>query len=263
MSTARVSTRRIRPLVSKVPEITVWFWVVKLLTTAMGEATSDFLVLHVNKYLAVVLGAIAFGIAFWLQYRAKRYIPYIYWTFVTMVAVFGTMVADAIHIVLDVPYWASTTAFAILLAAVFITWYRVERTLDIHSIVTKRRELFYWAAVLATFAMGTACGDMTATTLHLGYFASGILFIVLFGGPFVLKRWGGMNEVFAFWFSYVMTRPLGASFADWLGVEKAYGGLGLGRGAVALATTVCIILAVGYLTITSKDRPNESLVSNL
>ncbi|WP_206832547.1 hypothetical protein [Alicyclobacillus fructus] len=263
MSTARVSTRRVRPLVSKVPEITVWFWVVKLFTTAMGEATSDFLVLHMNKFAAVFLGAAAFAVSFWLQFRAKRYVPYIYWTFVTMVAVFGTMVADAIHIVLGVPYWASTTAFALLLAAVFITWYRTERTLDIHSIVTRRRELFYWAAVLATFAMGTACGDMTATTLHLGYLASGILFIALFGAPFLLKRWGGMNEIFAFWFSYVMTRPLGASFADWLGVEKAYGGLGLGRGLVALATTACIVALVAYLTITSKDQPNQPLVSNL
>ncbi|SIS49412.1 COG4705 family protein [Alicyclobacillus vulcanalis] len=263
MSTARVSTRRVRPLVSKVPEITVWFWIVKLFTTAMGEATSDFLVLHFNKYLAVLVTAVVFLVSFVIQYRAKRYVPYIYWTFVTMVAVFGTMVADAIHIVLGVPYWASTTAFAILLAAVFISWYRVEHTLDIHSIVTKRRELFYWAAVLATFAMGTACGDMTATTLHLGYFASGILFVVLFGAPFVLKRWGAMNEIFAFWFSYVMTRPLGASFADWLGVEKAYGGLGLGRGAVALSTALCIVVLVSYLTITSKDRPHERLVSNL
>ncbi|GLG02651.1 membrane protein [Alicyclobacillus hesperidum subsp. aegles] len=258
MSAVRyASTRRIRAQWTKVPEITVYFWVVKLLTTAMGEATSDYLVYHMNQYLAVFLGAFGFLVALVLQFKVRKYVPWVYWLFVTMVAIFGTMVADAIHIVLGVPYYASTIAFAIILTAVFISWSKVEGTLSIHSIYTRRREMFYWAAVLATFAMGTACGDMTATTLHLGYFASGVMFIVLFLAPFVCRRLFGLNEVFAFWFSYVMTRPLGASFADWFGVDKAYGGLGYGRGAVSIVTTILIVLLVGYLSVAHKNMQNR------
>ncbi|MCF8564558.1 hypothetical protein LLE49_07340 [Alicyclobacillus tolerans] len=169
-----------KPLYMKVPEITLYFWIVKLLTTAMGESTSDYLVYHINPYVAVILGFIGFVVALVLQFSVKKYIAWVYWLFVVIVATFGTMVADVTHIVLSVPYYASTIAFAIILTVVFTTWYKVEGTLSIHSINTRRREMFYWAAVLATFAMGTATGDMTAMTFHLGYLPSGILFIVLF-----------------------------------------------------------------------------------
>lgn len=242
-----------KSLLSKVPEITIYFWIVKLLTTAMGESTSDYLVYHINPYVAVGLGFIGFVIAFILQFAVRKYIAWVYWLFVVMVAVFGTMVADVTHIVLGVPYYASTIAFAIMLTLVFTTWYKVERTLSIHSIYTRRREMFYWAAVLATFAMGTATGDMTAMTLHLGYLPSGILFIVLFVIPGVGYALFRLNPVFAFWFSYVMTRPLGASFADWFGKPKSITGLGYGDGIVAAVFAILIIVFVGYLTVSKRD----------
>ena len=246
-------TDREEQLLTKVPEITVYFWIVKLLTTAMGEATSDYLVYHINPYLAVILGGIGFVALLILQFAVRKYVAWIYWLLVVMVAIFGTMVADVTHIVLGVPYFVSTTAFAIVLMIVFMTWYKVEKTLSIHSIYTFRREVFYWAAVLATFAMGTATGDLTATTLHLGYLASGILFGVLFVAP-ALGYWlFGLNEIFAFWFAYVMTRPLGASFADWFGKPQSISGLGYGDGIVSGVLTVLIVIFVGYLTVTRKD----------
>lgn len=241
----------------KVPEITIYFWIIKLLSTAMGESTSDYLVFHVNPYFAVILGGIVFLASLILQLWVRRYIPWIYWLAVTMVAIFGTMAADVIHIVLGVPYLHSTIFFAIVLAIIFAVWYASEKTLSIHSINTPRRELFYWAAVLATFALGTAAGDMTAATLGLGYFASGVLFAVLFAIPGLAYRLIGLNWIIAFWFAYIMTRPLGASFADW--VAKPYlGGLGLGDGIVTLVLTILIIGFVAFLTVTRKDVPEEN-----
>ncbi|WP_274436060.1 COG4705 family protein [Alicyclobacillus sp. ALC3] len=242
----------------KVPEITIYFWIVKLLTTAMGESTSDYLVYHINPYIAVVLGFIGFVIALVLQFSVRKYVAWVYWLFVMMVAIFGTMVADVTHIVLGVPYYASTIAFAIILTLVFTTWYKVEGTLSIHSINTRRREIFYWAAVLATFAMGTATGDMTAMTLHLGYLPSGILFIVLFLLPGIGYFLFRLNPIFAFWFAYVMTRPLGASFADWLGKPKSITGLGYGDGMVGGILTVLIVIFVGYLTVSKRDVQRET-----
>lgn len=237
---------------SKVPEITIYFWIIKILTTAMGEATSDYLVYHINPYLAVILGGVGFSVALVLQFSVRRYIAWVYWLLVVMVAIFGTMVADVTHIVLGVPYYLSTIAFAVILVVVFTIWRKTEKTLSIHSIYTRRREMFYWAAVLATFAMGTATGDMTAMTLHLGYFASGVLFIVLFLLPAVGFFWLRLNGIFAFWFAYVMTRPLGASFADWFSKSPKISGLGYGDGLVAGVLTVLIVIFVGYLTVTRK-----------
>ena len=165
------STRR---TLRKVPEITAYFWILKVLTTAMGEATSDFTVREIDPYLAVALGAVAFAAALILQLSVRRYIAWVYWLAVVMVAIFGTMVADALHIQLGVPYAVSTVGFAIVLTLVFTSWYVTERTLSIHRISTLRRELFYWATVCATFALGTAAGDMTAITLHLGFLATGL-----------------------------------------------------------------------------------------
>jgi len=248
-----VTGSRGQRLLTKVPEITVYFWIVKLLTTAMGESTSDYLVYHINPYLAVVLGGIGFVIALILQFAVRKYVAWIYWLMVVMVAVFGTMVADVTHIVMGVPYYASTIAFAIILTVVFTAWRKVEKTLSIHSIYTSRREVFYWAAVLATFALGTATGDMTAMTLHMGYLASGVLFAVLFVLPALGYFLFGLNEIFAFWFAYVMTRPLGASFADWFGKPPSITGLGYGDKSVSLVLTVLIVLFVGYLTVSHKD----------
>jgi uncharacterized membrane-anchored protein len=249
---AHVAARAIR----KVPEITVVFWIIKLLTTAMGESTADYFVFQIDKYVAVVLGCVGLAVALILQLRARRYVAWIYWLAVVMVAVFGTMAADVTHIVLHVPYAASTIFFASCLAVVFVTWYLSERTLSIHTVYAGRRELFYWATVIATFALGTAAGDMTASTLGLGYFPSVLVFAVCFAIPAVGYRVFGLNEIVAFWFAYVVTRPLGASVADWLG--KPYlGGLGFGDAKVSLVLTVLIAAFVAYLTITRVDVGTE------
>ena len=175
-----------------------------------------------------------------------------------MVAVFGTMVADVLHIEFGIPYADSSAFFAAALTVIFIVWHRTERTLSIHSVYTPRRELFYWATVLATFALGTAVGDTTATTLRLGYFASGVVFTVVIAVPAVAYRWLGMNSIFAFWFAYVITRPLGASYADWLGVSHHRGGLDYGRGPVALGLTVVIVALVAYMAASRRDVPEEN-----
>jgi len=237
----------------RVPEITAYFWAIKALSTAMGESTSDYLVHAMNPELAVVLGFTGFVAALAVQFRVRRYIAWTYWLAVVGVGVFGTMAADVLHVGFGVPYIASSLLYAIALAAVFGGWYRTERTLSIHSVDTPRRELFYWAAVVATFAMGTAVGDLTATTFGLGYLASGLLFAAVIAIPAIgywRLRW---NAIFCFWFAYVATRPLGASFADWIGKPKSVGGLGLGDGTVALALTAAIFCLVAFLAITRRD----------
>jgi uncharacterized membrane-anchored protein len=176
---------------------------------------------------------------------------------VAMVAVFGTMAADVVHIELGVPYLVSTIFFAVVLAAVFVVWYSNERTLSIHTIYTSRREAFYWLTVVVTFALGTAAGDMTATTLHLGFFVSGLVFTVLIAVPAVGHRWFGLNAVFAFWFAYILTRPLGASYADWVGVSHARSGLNWGSGGVSIGMTVLIIIAVATLAATREGEPAD------
>ncbi len=247
----------VRPALSKVPEVTAWFWIVKALTTGMGESTSDFLVHKLVPEIAVVLGAIGLVIALALQFSARGYVAWRYWLAVAMVGVFGTMAADAVHVGLGVPYIASTLFYGAMLAAVFGCWYASERTLSIHSIRTPRRELFYWAAVLATFALGTAAGDLTAVTLGLGYFASGLLFAAAIAVPAIGYWRFGLNAILAFWSAYVLTRPLGASFADWLAVGHDRSGLDLGTGPVSLALAALIAVCVAYLAITRKDAPRE------
>jgi uncharacterized membrane-anchored protein len=239
--------------VRKVPTITFHFWAVKILTTAMGEAASDYLVHTIDPYAAVAIGGLGFVVALAIQFVMGRYVAPAYWFAVAMVAVFGTMCADAAHIELHIPYTLSTAICAFGLAGVFTVWYLFERTLSIHSIDTWRREAFYWAAVLATFAMGTAAGDMSAYTLHLGWFASGLVFTVIFATPMVARRLVRLNEVVAFWFAYIITRPLGASYADWLGVPKSLGGINLGRGTVAISLVIAIVVWVGYLWVSRVD----------
>lgn len=247
---------RVLRAMRKVPEITVYFWIIKLLSTAMGESTSDYLVYQINPYIAVALGCLGLAVALILQLSVRRYIAWVYWLAVVMVAVFGTMAADVMHVVLGISYAVSTACFASALAIIFVIWYLSEKTLSIHTIYRGRRELFYWATVMATFALGTAAGDLTASTLRLGYFPSLVLFAVLFALPGLAYWLFGLNEIFAFWFAYVVTRPLGASFADWVG--KPYlGGLGLGDEKVSLVLTLLIIVFVGYLTVSRKEMKRE------
>ena len=247
------------PAALKVPaRIAAIFWAIKLLTTAFGESTSDHLVHNVNPYLAVVGGFVLFVIAMMIQLRVDRYIPGVYWLAVAMVAVFGTMAADVLHVEFRVPYIGSTVLFAVLLVAVFWLWSWSEPTLSIHSITTVRRELFYWAAVLATFAMGTALGDLAAYTFNLGFFSAGIVFAVLFALPGLAYLWFRIDAVLAFWAAYVMTRPLGASFADWTGKSTRAGGIGIGDGTMAFVLALLIVIGVVYLTISRADQIEPS-----
>jgi uncharacterized membrane-anchored protein len=237
----------------RVPEVTVYFWLIKALSTAMGEAASDYLVHAFPPVLAVLMGFAGFCVLIGLQFRARRYNAWTYWGAVVGVGVFGTMCADVLHVALGVPYIASSTLYAIALVAVFVSWQKTERTLSIHSIDTTRRELFYWAAVVATFAMGTALGDLTAFTLHLGFFTSAWLYAVFIAVPAVGYRWLGWNPILTFWWAYVATRPLGASFADGFGKPASLGGMGFGDGTVALILTVVILVLVAYLAVTHRD----------
>ncbi|BDM72050.1 membrane protein [Streptomyces nigrescens] len=242
---------------SKVPQVTALFWGVKVLTTGMGETASDYLGRTLGPIPAGCLGLAGFLLFLVLQFRATRYRPWTYWSAIVMVSVFGTMAADVVHVVAGIPYTVSAVAFTVALAALLAAWYRAEGTLSIHSVRTRRRETFYWATVLATFALGTAVGDLTAGTFHLGYLPSGVLFAALIAVPALSGRFLGLNAVAAFWGAYVLTRPLGASFADWMGVSTARGGLGWGTGPATLALTVPIVLLVGYLAISHKDTPPE------
>jgi uncharacterized membrane-anchored protein len=245
----------------KVPEVTIFFWIVKLLSTAMGESTSDSLVHAYNPYVVVILGFVAFLAAMVLQLAVRRYVAWVYWLAVVMVAIFGTMAADVLHIEevdllhigLATAYVITSAFFAIALAIIFIVWYAVERTLSIHRINSFRRELFYWATVVTTFALGTATGDMTAYTFHLGYFTSGVLFAVLFVLPGLGYWLVRINPILAFWFAYVMTRPFGASFADWFGRTPSLGGIGVGTVKVSVVLTIVIVAFVAYLTVTRVD----------
>ena len=239
---------------SRVPRVTVYFWVIKILTTAMGEATSDYLVHTYNPYLVVSGGFVAFVIAMTIQFSVGSYRPWAYWLAVAMVAVFGTMAADVLHVQFGVPYIASTVLFAVALVCVFSAWYRSERTLSIHSIFTRRRETFYWAAVLATFAMGTAAGDLAAYTAGLGFLSAGLFFTAVFALPALAYRFFNANAIFTFWFAYIMTRPLGASFADWMGKSRRNGGLGYGDGPVTFVLTALIVALVVYLSNSGNDR---------
>lgn len=245
---------RARPMLNKVPEITLIFWVIKILTTAMGEATSDFLVFHINPYLTVIAGFLGFVASLALQLATRRYIAPIYWLVVVAISVFGTMIADVTHIVLGVPYLFTTIGFAAVLALVLTAWYLVESSLSIHTISTTRRELFYWATVVAAFALGTAAGDFTAASLGLGYEISAVLFTIVFFIPVIGYRLFGWNEIFAFWFAYIATRPMGASFADWTDKPRAIGGLGYGTAAVSLILTIVIVILVAAIT----RRPGDA-----
>jgi uncharacterized membrane-anchored protein len=248
----------IRRTANKVPEVTVYFWIIKVLTTGMGETASDYLARLLGPIPAVGLGALALLGALVLQFAVRRYVAWVYWTAIVMVSVFGTMAADVLHVGLGVPYTLSTPLFLAALAAVFALWYASERTLSIHSISTRRRETFYWAAVLATFALGTAAGDLSAT-IGLGYLGSVVLYAVAICVPAVAHRGGLLGAVAAFWSAYVVTRPLGASIADWMALPHSRGGLGWGLGPVTLSWTVAILGFVAYLAVSRRDVRSDSV----
>ena len=239
-------------LAIKVPTATALFWTLKTLTTGMGETTSDYLVGAMNPKMAVLACAAALGVSLLVQWLSPRFSAWIYWIAVLMVGIFGTMVADVIHRVFGVPYVVSSLCFALALSLTFLLWARVERTLSIHSISTRRREFFYWCVVLLTFALGTALGDMSAHSLDLGYFPSALGYGVLIILPFAAWRFFGLNEVTAFWLAYIVTRPLGASFADWFGAPIPRGGLGFGFGLVSAFLGLLFLVLVARAARTSR-----------
>lgn len=261
MATGDVQSRarsQVRVAVTKVPLITAWFWIAKVASTGMGEALADYVYFRFGTAVAAAFGAIVLIGALALQFSVRRYVTWVYWLAVAAVAVTGTEAADGLHIVIGLPYWQTTALYAFCLAVIFAAWYLTEGTLSIHSITTWRRELFYWATVMATFALGTALGDLTAFTLHLGFFSSAVLFLVVIAIPLVAHWKLGMNSVVAFWFAYTITRPLGASIADWLGVPHSLGGLDWGRGVVAVVLLIPVIAAVAYMAVTRIDVADGS-----
>ncbi len=241
-----------RRLATKVPEITAVFWLLKLLSTGIGEVVSDYAGSVSTMYGAILITA-GFALAMWLQLRQRAYRAPYYWSAVLAVAVFGTMAADGIHADVGFGYAVTTPVFALVTAAIFLWWYRSEGTLSIHTIHTPRRERFYWAAVLATFALGTAAGDLTATTLNLGFLNSIVLFAAIIAIPAIGWWRFNMNPIFAFWFAYVITRPLGASLSDWLSKPTSGTGLGLGNGTVSLIGLAVFIPIVVWVAITKVD----------
>lgn len=228
------------------------FWVIKILTTAGGEVTSDYLKTFGNiGGGGIEVGLFAIGLV--LQFRTRRYRAFAYWFLAYAIAIFGTGVSDFLHLDVGIPYAGTTLMWAVVLIAIFWVWHHNEGTLSIHSITTRRRESYYWATVFATFALGTALGDFTATALGLGFLASGILFGVVILIP-ALARWQlGLNEVGAFWFAYVVTRPLGASFADYVSKPHNLSGINFGNGQSAVAFTVVVVVLVLYLAIARPD----------
>ncbi len=240
------------PIAAKVPEIILLFWGVKILTTAGGEATSDYLKTLGNiKGGAVEVGV--FVVALIIQFCTRRYQAFSYWLLAYAIAIFGCGVADFLHLDVKIPYAGTTILWAVILVAIFVIWHHNEGTLSIHSITTQRREAYYWSTVFATFALGTALGDFTANSLGLGYLASGVLFGVVILIP-ALAWWKfGLNEIAAFWMSYVVTRPLGASFADYISKPPQMSGIGFGDGPTALVFTLAVIVLVAYLAIARPD----------
>ncbi|MFC0439982.1 hypothetical protein [Kutzneria buriramensis] len=245
----------VRPLLNKVPQVTAIFWVIKVLTTGMGETTSDFFLLSdADPSVPVSVAFLALIAALVAQISVRRHITWLYWATVVLVSVVGTMVADIMHYMFDVPYVTSTVSLSIVLTVIFAAWYGTERTLSIGGITTRRREIFYWLTVMATFALGTAAGDLVADTANLGYFGAGVLFAVAIAVPGLARKAFGLNATVAFWAAYVLTRPLGASFADLFGMPAENGGLDLGLGPVSLVLTAAIVVLVGF-SATRRQAP--------
>lgn len=251
-----------RTILNKVPEVTIFFWVIKIMCTTVGETAAD----YVNDTLGFGLTNTTYAAAALLvvllavQFRLDRYVPAAYWSVVVVISVFGTLITDNMTDQMGISLVTSTIGFSIALAAVFAIWWWIERTLSIHSIVTNRREAFYWLAILTTFALGTAAGDLVAEKASLGYAVS----IALFGGAIALVAFGHyalkMNAVLSFWLAYILTRPLGASIGDFLSQnDPDYGGLGLGPTETSYIFLGCILALVAYLTYTKRDRTERVL----
>ena len=241
-------------MLNKVPEVTVAFWVIKIMATTVGETGADYLAVRVGLGTAVTGGIMAALLLTVLvvQLRARAYVPWVYWLTVVLVSVAGTQITDALTDRLDVSLYTSTIVFALALAATFAAWYASERTLSIHTITTRRRELFYWAAILFTFALGTAAGDLATEALSLGFTVGVLVFAAMIAATF-LAYWLGGNAVLTFWIAYILTRPLGASLGDLLSQSRANGGMGLGTVVTSLIFLAVIVTLVTIVSIGRKD----------
>ena len=250
----KVENMSFGPLLNKVPEITLFFWIIKILCTTVGETAADFLNVNLNLGLtgtSLVTGVLLI-ITLLFQFQAKKYIPSIYWLNVAVISVFGTLVTDNLTDSLGIPLETSTLIFGGLLALSFIFWYRSEKTLYIHSVFTRRREAFYWLTVLFTFALGTASGDLMAEGLGLGYLLTGVIVAGIVAVTTVAWHYR-LNSVLAFWIIYIMTRPLGASIGDFLSQSRDHGGLGLGATVTSVVFIAGILGVVTYLSLTKRD----------
>ena len=255
-----------RDIINKVPEVTIFFWIIKILCTTVGETAADFLSTNLNWGLTVttlVMTAILLVVLFF-QFRSHKYIPGVYWLAVVLISIVGTQITDNLTDNLGVSLITTTTIFAIVLAIVFGIWYAVEKTLSIHSINTLGREAFYWLTVLFTFALGTASGDLMAERLNLGYLTSLFIFVGAIAAVtlahYAVRAWLGAehkqmstNAVWTFWIAYILTRPLGASIGDYLSQAQGDGGLGLGTTVTSGIFLGAILITVIYLAVTKKD----------
>ena len=243
-------------MLNKVPEIVFYFWIIKVLCTTVGETAADFLNTNLNLGLTnttYVMGSLLLIVLFF-QFRLKKYVPAVYWLAVVLLSIVGTLITDNLTDNLGISLVATTTVFAIALAAIFGAWYASEKTLSIHSITSTKREVFYWLTILFTFALGTAAGDLVAEKLHLGYLLSALIF-----GGLIVAIWFAhgrlkLSAVLAFWMAYILTRPLGASLGDFLSQPKDNGGLGLGTVATSAIFLTAILGVVIYLTRTRRDE---------
>lgn len=240
---------------NKVPEVTLSFWIIKIMSTTVGETGADFLAVNAGfgqGLTRAVMGALL-AFALFTQLRTRRYTPWVYWLTVVLVSVVGTQITDLLTDGLGVSLYISTSAFAVALATIFFVWYRVERTLSIHDIVTRRRELFYWSAILCTFALGTAAGDLATEALSLGFTWGAVAFGALIGITYTAWRMGG-NAVLTFWIGYILTRPFGAALGDLLTQAKTYGGLGMG----AMWTSTLFLSVIVMLVAVAQFSMNAS-----
>lgn len=245
------ATQRVAPAVNRVPNVTADFWLIKLMAVTMGETAADYLAVNLGLGLTAT-SLIMTGIlivALILQFAQKRYVPWAYWLAVVLISVVGTLITDNLVDNFGVRLETTTIAFSVALAATFALWYASERTLSIHTIFTTKREIFYWLAILLTFSLGTAAGDLVAETFDMGYLTTGLMF----GGVIALialAYYGfKLNGILAFWLAYILTRPLGASFGDLLSQPSEYGGLGFGTTFTSLIFLGCIIALVVYMTL--------------
>jgi uncharacterized membrane-anchored protein len=246
----------VRKMLNKVPEVTLYFWIIKILATTVGETAADNLNTNLNFGLTgttfVMAGFLILALFF--QFKLRRYVPGVYWLAVVLISVVGTLITDNLVDNYGVSLVTSTTIFGIALSVTFAIWYASEKTLSIHTIVTTRREAFYWATVLFTFALGTAAGDLTAERINLGYWQSALMFGGLIAVVAFAHRFLRLGAVLAFWLAYILTRPLGASAGDWFSQPRADGGLGLGTTGTSLIFLGTILAVVVFLTITKRDQ---------